>query len=68
MSNFFTNKDKFLKSPKSRELRGVIQREFRKNAVIKDEAKLEELKFGAVRALCNYLIMQAAKKDARFKS
>ena len=55
-------------SPKSRELRGVIQREFRKNSAVKDEEKLEELKFGAVRALSNYLIMQAAKKDARFKS
>jgi hypothetical protein len=45
----------------------VVKKEFIKNAAVKDEQKVDELRFGAVRALSNYLILQAAKKDARFK-
>ncbi|KAH9259423.1 hypothetical protein BASA81_002466 [Batrachochytrium salamandrivorans] len=53
-------------SPKSRELRNVVKREFLKNAKVEDEVKLSELKHNGVRALSNYLLMQAAQKDGRF--
>lgn len=53
-------------SSKSNELRSLIKREFLKNAKVEDEQKLSQLKHNGVRALSNYLLMQAAQKDGRF--
>lgn len=55
-------------SPKGQNLRLIVGAEFRRNNGETDEAKVEELKFNAVRGLSNYLLYEAASKDEQMKS
>lgn len=55
------------KSQKSKSLRRVVGGEFRKNRGVTDPATLDALKGNAVRALSNYLMMESATKDERFR-
>jgi hypothetical protein len=54
-------------SPKWVSLRRVIRGEFRKNAGETDLAKVEALKFNAVRTLSNFLLYEASTKDEQMK-
>ncbi len=54
-------------SKKAINLRAIVGKEFRKNAAIKDPAVVEALKGNAVRALANFLMMESASKDEKFK-
>jgi Complex 1 protein (LYR family) len=55
------------KSQKSQSLKRVVGGEFRKNRDVTDPALLDALKGNAVRALSNYLMMESATKDERFR-
>jgi hypothetical protein len=55
------------KSQKGQTLKRVVGGEFRKNSEVKDPAQLDALKGNAVRALSNYLMMESATKDDKFK-
>ena len=50
-------------SAKGAALRKIVASEFRKNAEVKDEQVIEALRGNAVRALCNYLMLQSLGKD-----
>ena len=50
-------------SAKGASLRKIVQSEFRKNALVKDEKVVEQLRGNAVRALSNYLVMESMYKD-----
>ena len=54
-------------SKKATNLKTIVGKEFRKNAAIKDPAVVEALKGNAVRALANFLMMESASKDEKFK-
>mmetsp|Transcript_2730 Transcript_2730/g.3219 ORF Transcript_2730/g.3219 Transcript_2730/m.3219 type:complete len:112 (+) Transcript_2730:233-568(+) len=51
------------KSPKGLALRAMVNSEFGKNKHEKDEAKIEIMKAGAIRALSNYLLYESGAKD-----
>jgi hypothetical protein len=50
-------------SAKGASLRRIVQVEFRKNAHVKDEKVVEQLRGNAVRALSNYLVLESMSKD-----
>jgi hypothetical protein len=50
-------------SKKGATLRKIVASEFRKNAAVEDEQKIEALRGNAVRALSNYLMLQSLGKD-----
>ena len=50
-------------SAKGHALKTMIRTEFRKNAAVTDEDKIEELKFAAVRGMSNYLLLVASTKE-----
>ena len=50
-------------SPKGLALRTMVRGEFLKNKDEKDEAKIEALKAGAIRALSNYMLYESGTKD-----
>lgn len=54
-------------SPKGLQLRRVVRLEFRKNRAEMDPARVDALKSNAVRALANYLMLEAASKDPRLQ-
>lgn len=55
------------KSSKATALNRIISAEFKKNAKIIDEDKIEALKSNAVRGLSNYLMIESSSKDERFQ-
>jgi hypothetical protein len=55
------------KSAKADNIRRIVKGEFKKNNAIKDEATVNALKSNAIRGLANYLMMESADKDAKFK-
>lgn len=55
------------KSQKGQNLKKVVGGEFRKNRGVTDPELVEALKGNAVRALANYLMMESATKDDRFR-
>lgn len=48
-------------------LRGIVKKEFIKNAAVEDPVKVESLKSNAIRGLANYLMMESTAKDARLQ-
>ena len=55
-------------SQKGLSLRTMVKGEFGKNAAIKDEAQIEVLKAGAIRALSNYMLYESGSKDKQLKT
>jgi|Transcript_9199 hypothetical protein len=55
------------KSQKGQGLKKIVGGEFRKNSAVEDPVLLEALKGSAVRALANYLMMESATKDEKFR-
>jgi Complex 1 protein (LYR family) len=55
------------KSVKSQNLKRIIGGEFRKNRGVTDPASVDALRGDAVRGLANYLMMESAVKDERFR-
>ncbi len=53
-------------SPKGRQLRLMINKEFSKNKLVNDPAQIEVLKSAAIRGLATYLMMENSTKDKRF--
>jgi mannose/cellobiose epimerase-like protein (N-acyl-D-glucosamine 2-epimerase family) len=49
------------------QLRRVVRAEFRKHRAETDPSRVEALKSNAVRALANYLMLEAASKDQRLQ-
>lgn len=52
-------------SPKALALRTMVRGEFQKNKNVKDEAQIEVLKAGAIRALSNYMLFESGAKDQK---
>jgi len=52
-------------SPKAIALRTMVRGEFAKNKDETDEAKIEALKAGAIRALSNYMLYESGAKDQK---
>lgn len=52
-------------SPKGLALRAMVRGEFLKNKDENDEAKIEALKAGAIRALSNYMLYESGTKDKK---
>ena len=52
-------------SPKALALKTMVRGEFSKNMHEKDEAKIEMLKAGAIRALSNYMLYESGAKDQK---
>ncbi len=52
-------------SPKGLALRAMVRGEFMKSKDEKDEAKIETLKAGAIRALSNYMLYESGAKDKK---
>lgn len=52
-------------SPKGLALRTMVRGEFSKYKDEKDEAKIEALKAGAIRALSNYMLYESGSKDKK---
>ena len=52
-------------SPKGFALRTMVRGEFAKHKDEKDEAKIESLKAGAIRALSNYMLYESGAKDEK---
>lgn len=52
-------------SPKGLALRAMVRGEFLKSKDEKDEAKIEALKAGAIRALSNYMLYESGTKDKK---
>ena len=50
-------------SPKGMALRSTVRMEFGKNKNENDEAKIEVMKAGAIRALSNYMLYESGAKD-----
>jgi hypothetical protein len=57
----------YMQSPKGMQLRRVVRGEFRKHRAETDPVRVEALKSNAVRALANYLMLEAASKDPRLQ-
>jgi hypothetical protein len=55
------------KSKKGEQLRRIVGGEFRRNSKVEDAEKVSQLKSNAIRALANYLMLESASKDSRFK-
>ncbi len=55
-------------SPKAFALRTMVRGEFSKNKDVKDEAQIEVLKAGAIRALSNYMLYESGAKDEKLGS
>mmetsp|Transcript_9891 Transcript_9891/g.19904 ORF Transcript_9891/g.19904 Transcript_9891/m.19904 type:complete len:109 (-) Transcript_9891:1631-1957(-) len=54
-------------SPKSMALKSMVRTEFMKSVEEKDEAKIEVLKAGAIRALSNYMLYESGAKDEKLR-
>jgi len=54
-------------SPKALALRRMVRTEFAKNAMETDPDKVEKLKFAAVRAMSNYLLLESTERDPALK-
>ena len=54
-------------SPKSTSLKLMVRTEFKKSMDEKDEAKIEVLKAGAIRALSNYMLYESGAKDEKLR-
>ena len=54
-------------SAKSKQLRVIVRGEFKRNARVTDPSTIDNLKSNAIRALSNYMMMESANKDAKFK-
>jgi hypothetical protein len=54
------------RSKKATQLKLIVRSEFRKNANVTDPERIDALKANAVRALANYLMLEASSKDSRF--
>ena len=54
-------------SPKGLALRAMVRTEFKKSMHEKDEAKIEVLKAGAIRALSNYMLYESGAKDEKLQ-
>ena len=54
-------------SPKGVALKTMVQAEFKKSMHEKDEAKIEALKAGAIRALSNYMLYESGAKDEKLQ-
>ncbi len=52
-------------SPKSLKLKSIVRQEFKKHALISDEALIDQLKSNAVKGLANYLMLESSMKDER---
>jgi len=52
-------------SQKGLAMREMVKGEFGKHVAIKDEAQIEVLKAGAIRALSNYMLYESGSKDKR---
>jgi hypothetical protein len=52
-------------SPKGMALRTMVKSDFGKNSAVKDEAQIEVLKAGAIRALSNYMLYESGAKDKK---
>lgn len=48
-------------------LRGIVKKEFIKNAKVEDPVQVESLKSNAIRGLANYLMMESTAKDSRLQ-
>lgn len=55
------------RSSKGRKLRTIVRGEFKRNSVQTDPVVIEGLKSNAIKALANYLMLESAQKDPRFK-
>lgn len=55
-------------SPKGVALRNTIRMEFWKNKDVQNEAQIETLKAGAIRALSNYMLFESGAKDKKLGS
>mmetsp|Transcript_10965 Transcript_10965/g.15959 ORF Transcript_10965/g.15959 Transcript_10965/m.15959 type:complete len:106 (-) Transcript_10965:96-413(-) len=55
-------------SPKGIALRTTVKAEFGKHKGVKDEAQIEVLKAGAIRALSNYMLYESGAKDEKLGS
>ena len=54
-------------SPKGVALKTMVRAEFKKSMHEKDEAKIEALKAGAIRALSNYMLYESGAKDEKLQ-
>lgn len=54
-------------SPKGATLKAMVRTEFNKSAGVTDEAKIEVLKAGAIRALSNYMLYESGAKDEKLR-
>lgn len=54
-------------SRKADQIKIILRKEFMRNADIKDEDQISSLKANAVRGLSNYLMIEASRKDKRFR-
>ena len=54
-------------SPKGVALKAMVRAEFKKSIHEKDEAKIEALKAGAIRALSNYMLYESGAKDEKLQ-
>ena len=54
-------------SPKGAALKTMVRSEFKKSMHEKDEAKIEVLKAGAIRALSNYMLCESGAKDEKLQ-
>jgi hypothetical protein len=54
-----------IRSKKAQQLRIIVRNEFRKNAAVAEQDKIDALKANAVRALANYLMLESSTKDPR---
>jgi hypothetical protein len=55
-------------SPKNIALRNTVRSEFWKNKDVQNEAQIETLKAGAIRALSNYMLFESGGKDKKLGS
>ena len=56
------------RSAKGVSLRVIVRNEFKKNAHIKDNAIIDNLKSNAIRGLANYLMLESASKDTKLNA
>lgn len=54
-------------SPKNTALKTMVRTEFKNSMYEKDEAKIEVLKAGAIRALSNYMLYESGAKDEKLR-
>lgn len=55
------------KSKKGQQLKKIVGSEFRKNAKLEDLVRIDALKANAIRGLANYLMLESASKDEKFR-